>query len=310
MHITPNIRKAMQIASKLHKGQLRKSDEQPFFVHPFSVAAIVAEHTTDENTIIAGIYHDTLEDVPGYTYAQLAKDANETVAQIVAQVSEQKFPRGEHDKRRTWRERKEFYIANLEKASQEALIVSAADKIHNLSSMLDSYKEKGDAIWRYFNGSPKDTEWFLASVITILLDRLKNPIVNDLLETYEKAAPRLFNSLSPFKTVVYHKLVRDKIPEIIEKEGKEPITGVLDQRSFLLALLDKVCEEAKEVQHAGGSPHELMKEIGDVEEVLDALVETFGLDRDTIKTIREKRKETRGGFAKKILLERINTPKE
>jgi predicted house-cleaning noncanonical NTP pyrophosphatase (MazG superfamily) len=62
-------------------------------------------------------------------------------------------------------------------------------------------------------------------------------------------------------------------------------------------------EEAREVEAASGNLKELVKEIGDVQEVIDAVIDCFGLDDDEIKKLKEKRKSERGGFEKKIFLE-------
>jgi len=68
-------------------------------------------------------------------------------------------------------------------------------------------------------------------------------------------------------------------------------------------LLKKIIEEAQEVSEAGNNKKELTKEIGDVLEIINYLIEVFGLDRNEIEKIRQERKESRGGFDKKLFLE-------
>lgn len=102
---------------------------------------------------------------------------------------------------------------------------------------------------------------------------------------------------------IYNKLVRDKIPEIIAKEGKECITRILDEKEYKKELLKKLVEEATEASLAGGNDSELVKEIGDLEEVMDSVIEAFWLDRDDIDEVRSERRKSRGGFKKKIFLE-------
>ena len=102
----------------------------------------------------------------------------------------------------------------------------------------------------------------------------------------------------------YNKLVRDKIPEIIEADGRTPLWRTLKKAEYKKALCEKLVEEVKEVNKAK-EKKELMKEIGDVEEVIQALIETFNLERKGITKLRNKRKRERGGFSKQIWLEGV-----
>jgi len=102
---------------------------------------------------------------------------------------------------------------------------------------------------------------------------------------------------------VYNKLVRDKIPEIISADGEKPKIRILADDEYQKELLKKIIEEAKEVEAAGGDKNELIKELGDVQEVVEALIKSFSLDKSEIEKLQAKRKATRGGFDKKIFLE-------
>ena len=102
---------------------------------------------------------------------------------------------------------------------------------------------------------------------------------------------------------IYNKLIRDKIPEIIEKDGVGSKTRILDDLEYKRELLKKITEEAQEVLETQGDSKELIKEIGDVLEIIDYLIKTFNLDREEINKIKEYRKESRGGFDKRIFLE-------
>lgn len=73
--LTLRLRAAINIARRLHLNQARNADEGlPYISHPFSVAWILSSYTDDEDTVIAGLLHDILEDVPGYYYNDLQKD--------------------------------------------------------------------------------------------------------------------------------------------------------------------------------------------------------------------------------------------
>lgn len=188
MIFTTKIQKAINLASQLHLGQVRKGDTNlPYISHPFSVAWILNNYTDDEDVIIAGLLHDVLEDVKNYYYSDLARDFGERIAQIVKGVSEDKDPNVESDDKATWNERKSKYLAGLDNDSDESLMVCAADKIHNLKSMTSAYQEKGEALWNDFN-SPKEKKlWLYEEITKLLKKRLNNPIVKELEDTCVEA---------------------------------------------------------------------------------------------------------------------------
>ena len=101
----------------------------------------------------------------------------------------------------------------------------------------------------------------------------------------------------------HNKLVRDLIPEIIEQNGNKAVVHVLDDEKFKKELLRKLIEESQEVFKAEMNEEDLKKEIGDVLEVLDSIIESFQLDKMDIEKIKNNRKEKRGGFDKRIFLE-------
>ena len=99
------------------------------------------------------------------------------------------------------------------------------------------------------------------------------------------------------------KLVRDRIPEIIQSEGRHPVTRVLDEASYREALLAKLTEEAQEASYAtvDGLPGELV----DVLEVLRALTVTAGMSWDQLLALAENKRSQRGGFGRRIFLEEV-----
>lgn len=101
----------------------------------------------------------------------------------------------------------------------------------------------------------------------------------------------------------YNKLVRDKITEIIEKNGERCKSRILTDGELKEELLKKIVEEAKEVLETNGDKRELTKEIGDLYEIIDYLIKAYKLDRSEIEKMRQERKVSRGGFDKKIFLE-------
>ena len=187
MKLTPNIQQAINFVAEKHLGQKRKGTPYPYVVHPFSVAVILSGYTDDENIIVAGLLHDILEDVPEYKYHHMAHDFGIKVARIVMELSEDGDPETEIEKRESWLKRKNDYLYNLEHNSQEALFICAADKIHNLRSMIDDYQKIGDDLWERFNAPKEHKLWYYKQVLHILERRLANGIVRELKIVYWQA---------------------------------------------------------------------------------------------------------------------------
>jgi predicted house-cleaning noncanonical NTP pyrophosphatase (MazG superfamily) len=104
--------------------------------------------------------------------------------------------------------------------------------------------------------------------------------------------------------VIRHdKLVRDRIPEIVERAGKRPIFRTLDATAYRLALREKLVEEAREV--AAASDAERLDEFADLAEVLDAALAAHGIGAEDLRRRREARNAERGGFAGRIYLESV-----
>jgi predicted house-cleaning noncanonical NTP pyrophosphatase (MazG superfamily) len=98
----------------------------------------------------------------------------------------------------------------------------------------------------------------------------------------------------------FNKLVRDRIPEIIENDNRQYATRVLSDIEFEQALRAKVIEEATEVTEA--SPEELVKEVADLLEVIETLIAFHGIEMETVVAKKAERRKSRGGFENHILL--------
>lgn len=99
----------------------------------------------------------------------------------------------------------------------------------------------------------------------------------------------------------YPKLVRDKIPEIIESSGRKVKTKIMDDEEFKTYLLKKVEEESHELAHIKEKEH-LVEEIADLLELIETIIEHNGLNLDIIRKVQKEKAEVRGGFKKKILM--------
>ncbi len=101
----------------------------------------------------------------------------------------------------------------------------------------------------------------------------------------------------------YPKLVRDRIPEIIQNAGKQCDIETLSDADYRQALRAKLIEEATEA--AGASDDRLETEIADLYEVIDAILTAYNLDRADILATQTQKRRDRGGFSDKIQLLRV-----
>ena len=94
--------------------------------------------------------------------------------------------------------------------------------------------------------------------------------------------------------------MRDKIPDIIREAGKTCTVSVLSDDDYLKMLDEKLNEELAEYQESKS-----MEELADLLEVMSAVAAARGSSLEEVEQIRQKKKEKRGGFAKRILLETV-----
>lgn len=173
MLLSPRLDEAIKLASRLHREQFRNDAlATPYISHLISVAILVASVTDDEDTIIAGLMHDALEDVPHYSYDQLVLDCGERVAQIVSHVTEPLDANKAEDEQLPWLTRKEAYLEALRGGGVESAIVSLADKIHNTESFLRDFTKEGDNYAVRFHSSIKNRLWFHEQVLVIVEEKL------------------------------------------------------------------------------------------------------------------------------------------
>ena len=98
----------------------------------------------------------------------------------------------------------------------------------------------------------------------------------------------------------YNKLVRDKIPEIIENDGHKAKFTTLSEQDYMTALDKKLLEEVKEYQ-----ADKSLDEMADVLEVLYAICNARGYTKKALETKRQEKKMDRGGFEKRLFLEYV-----
>ncbi|MCX6787822.1 MAG: HD domain-containing protein [Candidatus Kaiserbacteria bacterium] len=169
MNHTPQIKKALQFAARKHHGHLRQETEPlPYITHLFSTALLVAEDGASDDVVTAALLHDTLEDTDA-TREEIVAAFNERVAELVESVSEIKEKDG---KKLDWKERKTAYLANLEIAPTDAVLIAIADKIDNIESKLEAFEEEGKELLTRWKQPVGEYLWYHGEVLRIAQDRL------------------------------------------------------------------------------------------------------------------------------------------
>jgi predicted house-cleaning noncanonical NTP pyrophosphatase (MazG superfamily) len=100
--------------------------------------------------------------------------------------------------------------------------------------------------------------------------------------------------------IMYNKLVRDRIPEIIEKSGKQAVTEKLDENTYKTLLDDKLQEELREYQDSDS-----IEELADLVEVIHAILDLKGVSLQAFEALRSQKADERGAFQQRILLKEV-----
>jgi len=169
---------AFAYAARIHAQQIRKGTTIPYLSHLMSVSALVLEHGGDEELAIAGLLHDAIEDVGVEQEPIILEHYGVRVAHTVRACTDaDTFPKP------PWRDRKEAYLAHLEEADADVLLVSCADKLHNARAILSDLRTDGPSVFTRFKAGKDGTLWYYRSLAEVFLRRLDNPIAQRLQET-------------------------------------------------------------------------------------------------------------------------------
>lgn len=172
---------ALVYASRIHRDQTRKGGDIPYVSHLLAVASLALEHGADEDTAVAALLHDSQED-QGVADEEIASRFGDRVLGIVQET-------GEADKSLPWRQRKEAYIEHLQGASDEAVLVSLCDKVHNAETMARDHADEGDAFWDRFNAGRDEQAWNYEALLSVFKEREAEP---RLVAMLEDSVQRLF----------------------------------------------------------------------------------------------------------------------
>src|ERR1700730_13109897 len=150
------LQRAFRYAAEKHAGQTRKKTAVPYLSHLMAVASLVLEAGGDEDMAIAALLHDVVEDCGGLPrLREVRKQFGTRVAKIVEGCTDAYVvPKPE------WLERKKNYLGEVKHADAETRLVSAADKLHNVRTILADYRQDGESIWKRFSGKKEGTLWY------------------------------------------------------------------------------------------------------------------------------------------------------
>lgn len=184
MYSTPRISAAFALAALVHEKQKRKSTDIPYISHPMAVAAQVSVWGGSEDQFIAALLHDVVEDGSAQYMPVIEEHFGKHVLDLVMACSDAAPQRGQP--KGAWIERKEKYIANLRSAADEVLLISAADKWHNLASILADAKQLGEVVFDRFirqdferTDKKKMVLWYYKELLAVYRER-NVPVVVEL----------------------------------------------------------------------------------------------------------------------------------
>jgi (p)ppGpp synthase/HD superfamily hydrolase len=197
---SPLLETAVRLAARGHHNQFRKSAEQPvlgdagasmpqrlpYVAHLMGTMCILARLGVRDEVLAAAVLHDYLEDVPDpHGRDSIRQHLGDEVLSLVDEVTERK--RRSLDGAATWDVRKREQIEHVAEMPLDAVLIKAADVLHNMLSLiadLDAADDAG-AVWDTFNAGVEQQLWYFASVVEAIGDRLgaDHPLTFELSQT-------------------------------------------------------------------------------------------------------------------------------
>jgi (p)ppGpp synthase/HD superfamily hydrolase len=203
---SPLLEAAVRLAARGHYHQFRKNaadensgapsgdflpDRVPYIAHLMGTMCILARVGVRDEVLAAAILHDYLEDVPDPDGQESIRAAlGEEVLSLVLEVTEHK--RRGVDEVDTWEIRKQEQIDHIDGMPHEAVLIKAADVLHNLLALLSDLEaaEDPDSVWRPFNAGPERQLWYFTGVIDAIARRLgEHLLVKGLQEAVGQLQP-------------------------------------------------------------------------------------------------------------------------
>lgn len=185
---SPMLETAVRLAARGHYNQFRKSaegpeggeangsfltDRVPYITHLMGTMCILARFGVRDEVLAAAVLHDYLEDVPDPEGRENIRSAlGDEVLNLVLDLTEDK--RRDLDRADTWEIRKLEQLDHLSRMPEEAVLIKAADVLHNIQSLLLDLEVAGDVstVWQSFNAGPERQLWYFEGVTEGVGERL------------------------------------------------------------------------------------------------------------------------------------------
>lgn len=197
---SPLIEAAARLAAQGHHGHFRKRETGdgcnesaadaplprgcvPYITHLMGTMGILARVGASDEVLAAALLHDYLEDVPDPAGpATIRSVVGDEVLRLVLEVTEEKRP--ELDSCATWPLRKNEQLQKMAGNSEGAVLIKAADLLHNLLCLLVDLDEAGDqeAVWLRLNAGPDRQLWYFSGGLDAARQRLGSHLLVDELE--------------------------------------------------------------------------------------------------------------------------------
>ncbi len=180
--ITEKFEEAINYMVNKHGHEYRKGTQIPYISHLLATATTIMEHGESEDEVIAALLHDAAEDAGGKTtLIEIENKFGPKVAEIVLACSDTL-----EKQKPEWKNRKTAYLEELNQVKNPSiLLVSIADKLHNIKSILRDYKQIGEELWTRFNANRDEILCYYSSLLDIYKVKSKqiDPYLINELET-------------------------------------------------------------------------------------------------------------------------------
>ncbi|GIX03201.1 MAG: hypothetical protein KatS3mg113_0207 [Planctomycetaceae bacterium] len=160
MQLSERYQTALNYVFEKHWGAERRHRGVPYLAHVLAVSSLVLEYGGDEDTAVAALLHDVVEDAGGEAVIpELRRKFGERIAEYVLACSDRitsELP--------PWRERKRAFLERVAQSGPPVQLIVLCDKLHNLRSLLIVYRELGETMWQSYRGGREGSLWYYAQI--------------------------------------------------------------------------------------------------------------------------------------------------
>lgn len=169
MRLTARTAQALALAIEAHDGQVRKGTTIPYIAHPMGVASLALSYGADEDQTIAALLHDTLEDGGPQYVERIREQFGDNVLRLVEGCTDELPDAG--GRKAPWEARKRRYLAHLNEASDDVLLVSGCDKLYNARAIVGDLLAMGQAVFDRFTAGREQTLWYYQNLAAVYMAR-------------------------------------------------------------------------------------------------------------------------------------------